>query len=412
MSNLHKKSIVHSWYQFTIKYLNMKRKILLWVLSIFLFVSCATATKKIESGNYDAAITQLVKQLKGKKSKKSNSIMLLETAFHKANEADLRSIRAYKAEAQASNWEQILTIYNRIDNRQNKIEPLTPLTAKDGYLGRFNFVNIEEDKRLAKVQVADYYIEKAKSLIGKSKTSGEKIYARQAVDYLYKLDLLFRSYKDRDKLLSEAYMYGTEYTLIEMQNNTFQIIPFHVEDIILNMDVNDLQQTFKKYHTVAEKNRVYDQYIIANLRELNISPEREKTKVYEDVFEEEKEEVVKDGKGRILRDSAGKEIRRKVKTKYTATIEEVTQLKTVQISGQLEWLASKKNLASYSKPISVEAVFENNFAKITKGNIDKVSENCRKKINNRYLPFPDNNSMLIDAVEKLKVVMKESIRQR
>ena len=70
-----------------------------------------------------------------------------------------------------------------------------------------------------------------------------------------------------------------------MQNNTFQIIPFHVEDIILNMDVNDLQQTFKKYHTVAEKNRVYDQYIIANLRELNISPEREKTKVYEDVFE-------------------------------------------------------------------------------------------------------------------------------
>ena len=148
------------------------------------------------------------------------------------------------------------------------------------------------------------------------------------------------------------------------------------------------------------------------MRELNISPEREKTKVYEDVFEEEKEEVVKDGKGRILRDSAGKEIRRKVKTKYTATIEEVTQLKTVQISGQLEWLASKKNLASYSKPISVEAVFENNFAKITKGNIDKVSENCRKKINNRYLPFPDNNSMLIDAVEKLKVVMKESIRQR
>lgn len=64
--------------------------------------------------------------------------------------------------------------------------------------------------------------------------------------------------------------------------------------------------------------------------------------MYEDVFEEEKEEVVKDGKGRILRDSAGKEIRRKVKTKYTATIEEVTQLKTVQISGQLEWLASKK----------------------------------------------------------------------
>ena len=156
MSNLHKKSIVHSWYQFTIKYLNMKRKILLWVLSIFLFVSCATATKKIESGNYDAAISQLVKQLRGKKSKKSKSIMLLETAFHKANEADLRSIRAYKAEAQASNWEQILTIYNRIDNRQNKIEPLTPLTAKDGYLGRFNFVNIEEDKRLAKVQVADY----------------------------------------------------------------------------------------------------------------------------------------------------------------------------------------------------------------------------------------------------------------
>ena len=138
----------------------MKRKILLQALLLSLFLSCVNIDKKIESGNYDSAINTLVGKLKGKKNKSNERIMQLETAFKKANDADLRSIHAYKADAQEENWERILTIYQNIENRQRKIEPLVPIQSKDGYLGRFTFIDIDEDKRQAKSRLAEYYLNK------------------------------------------------------------------------------------------------------------------------------------------------------------------------------------------------------------------------------------------------------------
>ena len=390
----------------------MKRKILLQALLLSLFLSCVNIDKKIGSGNYDSAINTLVGKLKGKKNKSNERIMQLETAFKKANDADLRSIHAYKADAQEENWERILTIYQNIENRQRKIEPLVPIQSKDGYLGRFTFIDIDEDKRQAKSRLAEYYLNKATKLISDSRSQKNKSLAKQAFGLLERIDPLYKDFKNKESLKAEALSLATEYTLISMENNTMQIIPTYIEENILSFDVSGLESRFKKYHTVAQNNLDYDQLIILELNQLNISPEREKTRVYDETFEEEKEEVLKDSKGKVLKDSLGREIRKKIKRSYTTTIEEVTQLKTVALEGKIDWLKSKKNLADYSKPVNVEAVFQNEFAVVVKGEKDKLNDKCKKKIQNRAMPFPDNNAMLVDAAEKMKNLMKDLIYER
>jgi hypothetical protein len=173
--------------------------------------------------------------------------------FKKANEADLRSIHAYKAEAQEENWERILTIYQNIENRQRKIEPLVPIQSKDGYLGRFTFIDIDEDKRQAKSRLAEYYLNKATKLISDSRSQKNKSLAKQAFGLLERIDPLYRDFKNKESLKAEALSLATEYILISMENNTMQIIPSYIEENILSFDVSGLESRFKKYHTVSTK---------------------------------------------------------------------------------------------------------------------------------------------------------------
>lgn len=387
----------------------MKRQILLFGILISLLVSCVNVNKKIESGNYDDAINYLVKKLQGKKNKDDDKIQLLELAFKKANEADLRSISAYKSDSNADAWARVINLYRNIDTRQSKIEPLLPLVSKNGYMATFTFINTEEDKKDAKTKLADQYLHQATQLLNQAKSSNDKNAARDAYNYLSKIEPIYPNYKNSKQLLQDAISLGTNYHLISMENNTYQIIPQNIEDNILSINVSDLNKRFDIYHTAPNKSIDYDQKIKLTLTRLNISPEREKTRVYDEVHETTSEETVKDSRGKVLRDSTGKEIKRKVVKKYTTTIEEVTQLKTVALEGNVEWFDKNNTRSVHSKPALVEAIFENQFARIVSGERDHLNDKCRKKLNNRAIDFPSNNSMLIDAGEKMKNLMKDII---
>ena len=85
------------------------------VLSVLLFItSCGVKQTRelLTSGDYDAAIRNAVDGLRGKKNAKGKQdyIYLLEEAFAKAKERDLRDINSWFKDANPQNLEKISRI--------------------------------------------------------------------------------------------------------------------------------------------------------------------------------------------------------------------------------------------------------------------------------------------------------------
>jgi len=383
-----------------------------YLLSLMVLTSCANVDKMIDKGQYDQAIDKLVHKLAGKKNKKKDEVIALEYAFKKAQDRDLRTEKTLRDENIPENWTRVYTIHNQITSRQNKIEGLLPLETNDGYQATFNFVNIDELKKESKRNTADFYYQSALSLIDESRRSGDKNAAREAYNYLYKIDGLFSQYKEKEQLKKDALNLSMENYLVKINNQTNQIIPADVEAELLKWSVDGLNSKFKNFDVRANPAINYDHYILLNLTQIEFSPEREKTRIYDDVNEITTEEVVKDRNGKPRRDTMGKEIKEKVVSRYVATIEEISQLKSVLVGGRLEFINVRSTDIEFTKSLQVEGVFENKMARLIKGDRSYVTDECERKLKGRLVAFPSNETILLDAVEKLKSQVKNIIKDK
>ena len=386
----------------------MKQVFLL--LSVLIALSsCRTTEKLIEKGDYDSAINRLVKKLSGKKNKDRDDVISLEYAFKKAQSKDLQKIKDIKPALEIRDWDQIAFIYRDIENRQNRINGLIPLSSKDGYTASFDFIQTADAIKEAKREAAELYYQIAVSKLSNAEKTKDKNLAQSAYQDLSKIDQYFSQYKDKESLKQKAIELGKYYYLVKMRNNSFSIIPKQFEDELLGIYVADINSKFKQYDTKANESIAYDYYVITHINSIDISPEREKSRVYDDVYKVIKDEKVKDKYGKVKKDSLGREIIEKVEYEYTNKIEEVLQLKSVRLAGKMEFSHAKSGEITSSKPVEVEAVFENKFARIIKGDYNYVTEECRTMLNRKAIPFPTNEEMLIDAARKLKSIIKSNL---
>jgi len=109
----------------------MKRILLLSVLVLAL-VSCS-AKKQIETaishGNYDHAINEALRKLENNKNKKRKQdyVFMLEDAYHKVLENDLKTIDHLKKDGNPEQFKTIYNIYLDLEARQNAIKRVLPL---------------------------------------------------------------------------------------------------------------------------------------------------------------------------------------------------------------------------------------------------------------------------------------------
>lgn len=389
----------------------MKSSIRILVLTLFL-ASCTNINKIIESGNYDDAITRLTSKLTGKKKKSRENVVNLEFAFKKAQARDLASEAEYLMDDDENKWEKIYLIHTRIENRQKMIEGLLPLISEDGYRAGFNFINTSERKKESKANTAEYFYKSSQNLLDESKINKDKQAAVEAYALLNKISQLYSNYKDVNQLKKLALELGTKNFLVKITNNTLTVMPAQMERDLLSIAVDDLNKNWKHFDMKENPSTDYDYHIILNLTNLEFSPEKEKSRIYEDVFEEEVEEALKDRKGRPVLDSLGKEIKIKTSKKYSSTLEEVVQFKSAILNGRLEWIHQPSKNVEFSRPLTVEVIFENKYGKLIRGDRDHLSDDSRKKIKSYSQTFPSNESMLLDASEKLKLLVKDYIYER
>jgi|SRR5690554_38897 len=378
------------------------------LLSFFVVTSCSSvkrSQKLAAKGEYDKAIDLAVKKLqKNRRSKDADAhIGILVDAFKKATEDDLRQISFYKKEKSQVGIRETYFIYVNMEERQQKIRPLLPLHYQNG--------------RAAKLKMADYTNEiiAAKnnyvaSLYGQAEDfmrRNNKQDYRNAHHVLMQLNTISPNYKDVRNMLDEAHFKGTDFILVKLNNHTAQIIPSRLQDELLDFNTYGLNDQWTEYHGQRDRQINYDFGIDMNFKIIDILPER----ITEQIFT--REASVKDGEttlrdrgGNIVRDSLGNPVKIDRMIDVKATVKITTQQKNVLVGGTVVYrdLSRKQQMQNF--PLSTEFIFENIFATY-RGDKRALTTEDLELIRNRFVPFPSNEQMVLDAGDDIKYQLKQ-----
>ncbi|MCC9071418.1 hypothetical protein LNQ49_07410 [Flavobacterium sp. F-65] len=388
----------------------MQKITILFTILFLALSSCGVKNTQsmLSDGNYDGAIDRAVEGLRTKKDSKGRQdyVYLLEEAFAKAKDRDLRSLDMMSRESNPANIERVYNTYIQLNNRQEKIRPLLPLQLlKQGKNAYFPFDNYSEQIVSSRNALSKYLYENASALL-KSKN---KLDFRKAYDDFAYLESINPGYKNVKKLMDEALFKGTDFVNVYAKNETNMVIPKRLQDDLLDFSTYGLNDKWTVYHSNKQKNVAYDYSLILNFREILISPEQIKEKEFI------KEKQVKDGvrtlldsRGKPVKDSLGREIKVDNFRTLRANIYEFKQFKSCQVTAKVDYVDLKTNQLMQSFPVTSEFIFDYVYATY-KGDKSACEDSYMSYFNKRAVPFPNNEQMVYDTGEDLKAKLKDII---
>jgi hypothetical protein len=146
--------------------------------------------------------------------------------------------------------------------------------------------------------------------------------------------------------------------------------------------------------------------MLVNLRQINISPEQVKERQII------KEKQIADGKknlldtnGNVVKDSLGKAIQ--VDNMKTVRCEyyEFKQFKSVQVTGNVEYINLNTKQLEDAFPVTSEYIFEHVYATY-RGDKRALENDLLPFLDRRSVPFPTEEQMIYDTGEDLKAQLK------
>lgn len=363
----------------------------------------------LTSGDYDGAIQNAVDGLRGgnKNAKgKQDYVYLLEEAFAKAKERDLRNIEIWFKDANPQNLEKIYDTYVQLNARQEKIRPLLPVRLlKEGRDAKFPFDDYSDQIVSSKNALAKYLYDNSKALL----VTKDKMTIRRAYDDLLYLRSLNPGFKDTDKLIEEAQFKGTDFVNVYTKNETNMVIPVRLENDLLDFSTLGLNDKWTVYHSNRVKGIDYDYGLVVNFRQINISPEQIKEK------EIQKEKLIKvglknllDRNGQVVKDSLGNNIKVDDMRTVRAQVYEFSQFKACQVTAKVDYIDFRNNQLLQTFPLASEFTFNYMYAKF-RGDKRACEQDYFQYFDRRAMPFPSNEQMVYDTGNDLKNKLKDII---
>ncbi len=391
------------------------KKILI-TASILFFIACSGVKKTQEalnSGNYESAIYKALDNLIENKTKKGNQpfVLLLEEAFKKNSERELKEIAFLQKSGNEANFEAIYNGYSNLRAIEERIKPLLPLPIYEEQRdAKFKFSDYDDKIIAAKIRLSDYLYGNATNLLANAIQKNDY---REAYDDLKYLDEINPNYKEVRNKIQEAQQKGLDFVQVNLINDTEQIIPGRLEEELLNFNTYGLNNLWTEYHTNPLKNIKYDYEMNVVFRSINITPEQ----VREKQISKEKQIIdgftyALDRNGNQVKDSLGNKIKiDKFKT-VKADFYQFTQFKAVQVAGNVNYIDLKSNQQLNSYPLASEFIFQHIYANYD-GDKLALENDLVSLLGLAAVPFPSNEAMVYEAGEDLKAKIKSIItRQR
>lgn len=393
------------------KSLLMKKTLLLFLTALSILSCGVKKTQSLLSeGDYDAAIDRAVEGLRTNKNTKGKQdyVYLLEEAFAKAKDRDLRNLDLLSKDGNPRNYETIYNTYLQLNNRQEKIRPILPLPLLNkGRNAYFPFDNYNTQIISSRNTLSKYLYDNSKALM----LTNDKQIFRRVYDDLNYLNQINPNYKDVLKLIDEARFKGTDFISVSLRNETNMVIPSALQNDLLDFSTYGMNDKWTVYHNEKQKGIYYDYGLIMNFRDINISPEQIKEKEFYN------EKQVKDGlktlvdnRGNVVKDSLGNTIKVDNLKTIKIRVYEFNQFKACQITAKVDYVDLKTNQLLESFPISSEFIFENRYATY-KGDKRATDVEYYNYFDRRPIPFPTNEQMVYQTGEDLKAKLKSIITQ-
>jgi len=381
------------------------RPILGTFVLIFILLGCSSPEKLLQKGNYDAIIEKSVKNLI-KKPDSSEDAYMLDKAYKLANERDLDRVKYLKTESNPNTWDEMLSLYSNLKNRQASVKRVLPLHIGSQTI-QYDFVDYDAEMVAAKRKAADYYNTHGRKLMeNKNKDSYRQAYYELVKAKNYSGD----SYYDLDQIIGEAKYQGMSRVLISVENRTIINLPQEFTDGLVAVNAGELNSEWVEYYTRKLDNNVtYDYYIDIILQAITVSPDLTKDR---DFIEKKKVddgfEYVLDSKGNVMKDTAGNDIKIKKYKEIQCTVIETRQMKDCNITGEIEFVAANPQALLKKQPIAAGTHFEYVSARAI-GDINALSAETKKSIEAEPMPFPDDIRMILDCTEALKKSIHEAV---
>ena len=331
----------------------MKRTILLFTIAALLF-ACASSSKKLEKGDYDAAMQISAKKIM-KDPGKFEEVDVFNDAYRMANNKDKAEIDRLKQVGDRANWGKIYQLYNNLKRRQELAATLPPVGI--------NYDNEDYTSEIenAKNQAAMYAYEKGNELL----QSGNRFEARKAHAFFIEANNYIPNYQDVNERINAAKILGTTNVYFEIADNSGIVAPKAMMDDIQSMNVDELD--------------------------------------VEDGFD-----YVLDANGNVTKDSLGNDIKiYKYKT-ISCTVNRYIQKKAARITANLNYFDNYTNNKIKTEPVVSDALLENQYT-IAVGELDSLSTETRKELNTKAVPFPPTEELLIQAGNVMKEMTKTAI---
>ena len=346
----------------------------------------------MEKGEYDKAIAKSVNILK-KNPNDGKEFQVLKEAFKKANRFNNERIQFLKKENRSENSYEIYQLYTLLNRRQQIVESL-PAKLQN----QFNNVNYDDDIIESKKAAAENLYQQGLKYLN----TGGRNNARLAYSQFVHVKTIYSDYKNVNQLMGEAHFAGTTNILFRINNQSNIQLPANIENDIGNVSLKDLNTFWLNYDTYPDSMIHYNYYIELNLKKIHLTPEVIEKKYYSDIKKvQDGMKYVLDSNGNVKKDSSGNDIKVPNIISVVANVKETIQHEEAFIGGTLDYVSLRDNQLIKTEPLSASTVFEHHSATM-QGDKRALSEKDRKLIENRPVPFPSNEAILLNASQELK----------
>ena len=382
-----------------------------FLLVIALLASCNTlkrAEKSLNSGDYNRAFDILVeKYQKGLSDRKYNEYLpALQKAYQRMVSTEETRIENMGKENNPSYYDDIYYALLNLEKRQNKLKALLPL-YQNGKQLEFTTKNYSEAIRNAKEDYTGYlYDSGLEKLAGNDKKEIRNAYAE-----FQKVNELIPGYGNVSRLIESARLKGTEFVLIEINNNSRQMIPRRLENDLLEMNTYGLNEFWTKFHNRKQNNIQYDYLVRMDLNRIEVSPERFHT------LRERYEKEIQDGweyvyeNGQQVLDSLGNPVKQDRYINVRAEVDETIQEKDALVEGRVNLIHIPSQQTVDHERLYSQFGFRNHFAQF-QGDRRALDQPVLALLQNRAVPFPSHEQMVYDCGEELKDQLKTLLKRR
>lgn len=375
----------------------MLNRIFILAITVSLLTGCNSSEKLLQKGQYDRAIDKAVEKLR-KKPNDDQELYVLKEAYTKANSFDMDQIEFLEKEGREENYVKIFLLYERLDNRQDRIK-----TLPTSLMSEFTIIDYDEQLIESKSQAAEISYEKGLQYL----ELGGRENARRAYYEFERVKSIYSDYREVNQMLREAEYLGTNQVLFVIENNSEVVLPARFESELMKIGLSDLNNNWIQYSVYEDEDQKYDYFIVLNINDINVTPERiEREKITEEKEIQDGTKYVLDERGNVKKDSLGNDIREPNYITVSAEISKARQVKEAMVGGTLDYIDLRTDQLVKTENVGVTALFEHMSASYT-GDARALSKESKDMVNSEMAPFPNNKLMLLDAANLLKEHAKE-----